>query len=103
MLQLFLGDFFAGSLVAGLQFGQRRTNCLTLIITALFVNCDEARKAQTAGHGLGLSIARIIAVAHEGKINVRSKVGVGTTFSVAVAVPRACAAVSVTSSPACRV
>lgn len=47
-----------------------------------FYRCDEARKAQTGGHGLGLSIARIIAVAHEGKINVRSKVGVGTTFSV---------------------
>ncbi|MBP3540888.1 MAG: HAMP domain-containing histidine kinase [Clostridia bacterium] len=47
-----------------------------------FYRCDEARKSQTSGHGLGLSIARIIAVAHGGKINVRSKVGVGTTFSV---------------------
>ena len=47
-----------------------------------FYRCDVARKAQTSGHGLGLSIARIIAVAHGGKINVRSKVGVGTTFSV---------------------
>ncbi|MDD3334701.1 MAG: HAMP domain-containing sensor histidine kinase [Eubacteriales bacterium] len=47
-----------------------------------FYRCDEARKSQTSGHGLGLSIARIIAVAHGGKINVRSKVGAGTTFSV---------------------
>lgn len=47
-----------------------------------FYRCDDARKSQTSGHGLGLSIARIIAVAHGGKINVRSKVGVGTTFSV---------------------
>ncbi len=47
-----------------------------------FYRCDEARKSQTSGHGLGLSIARIIAVAHGGKIRVRSKVGVGTTFSV---------------------
>ncbi len=47
-----------------------------------FYRCDSARKAQTSGHGLGLSIARIIAVAHGGKIRVRSKVGVGTTFSV---------------------
>ena len=47
-----------------------------------FFRCDEARKAQSSGHGLGLSIARIIAVAHGGKIRVRSKVDVGTTFSV---------------------
>ncbi len=47
-----------------------------------FYRCDEARKSQTSGHGLGLSIARIIAVAHGGKIRVRSKLDVGTTFSV---------------------
>jgi len=47
-----------------------------------FYRCDQARKSQTSGHGLGLSIARIIAVAHGGKIRVRSKVGAGTTFSV---------------------
>ena len=47
-----------------------------------FYRCDEARKQQTSGHGLGLSIARIIVSAHSGKLKVRSKVGVGTTFSV---------------------
>ena len=47
-----------------------------------FYRCDEARKAQSSGHGLGLSIARIIVVAHGGKLKVRSKVGAGTTFSV---------------------
>ena len=47
-----------------------------------FYRSDKARKAQTSGHGLGLSIARIIVVAHEGKLNVRSKMGEGTIFSV---------------------
>lgn len=47
-----------------------------------FYRCDEARKAQTSGHGLGLSIARIIVASHGGKLKVRSKVGAGTTFSV---------------------
>ncbi len=47
-----------------------------------FYRCDKARKSEISGHGLGLSIARIIAVAHGGKIRVRSKVGAGTTFSV---------------------
>ena len=47
-----------------------------------FYRCDEARKSQTSGHGLGLSIARIIVSAHKGKLKVRSKVGAGTTFSV---------------------
>ena len=47
-----------------------------------FYRCDDARRSQTSGHGLGLSIARIIVSAHKGKLKVRSKVGVGTTFSV---------------------
>ena len=47
-----------------------------------FYRCDKARKSQTGGHGLGLSIARIIVSAHGGRLKVRSKVGAGTTFSV---------------------
>ena len=43
---------------------------------------DKARKAESGGHGLGLSIARIIVVAHNGKIKVRSKPGFGTVFTV---------------------
>ena len=53
-----------------------------------FYRCDEARKSQTSGHGLGLSIARIIVAAHGGKLKVRSKVGVGTTFSVLLPLER---------------
>ena len=47
-----------------------------------FYRSDKARQSETGGHGLGLSIARIIVVAHGGKINVRSKPGCGTVFSV---------------------
>lgn len=47
-----------------------------------FYRSDKARKSETGGHGLGLSIARIIVVAHNGKMQVRSKIGVGTSFSV---------------------
>ena len=47
-----------------------------------FYRSDKARKSETGGHGLGLSIARIIVVAHNGKMRVRSKPGAGTDFSV---------------------
>ena len=47
-----------------------------------FYRSDKARQSETGGHGLGLSIARIIVVAHNGKIKVRYKIGCGTVFSV---------------------
>lgn len=54
-----------------------------------FYRSDKARKSETGGHGLGLSIARIIVVAHNGKIKVRSKPGIGTEFSVLLPVQAA--------------
>ena len=47
-----------------------------------FYRSDKARKVQNGGHGLGLSIARIIVVAHGGVITVRSKENAGTAFFV---------------------
>lgn len=47
-----------------------------------FYRADAARRSEGGGHGLGLSIARIIVMAHGGKLRVRSKVGSGSTFYV---------------------
>ena len=47
-----------------------------------FYRVDSARERNTGGHGLGLSIARIIVLRHGGKITVGSKVGQGTRFTV---------------------
>ena len=44
------------------------------------VKSDRAR--HTGGSGLGLSIAQAIAHAHQGKIQVESKLGKGTTFTI---------------------
>nr|WP_203601597.1 ATP-binding protein [Streptomyces sp. SID9727] len=52
-----------------------------------FWRADESRNRATGGTGLGLSIARQIVADHGGAIEVRSTVGEGTTF--AVALPRA--------------
>jgi two-component system OmpR family sensor kinase len=47
-----------------------------------FYRVDKARSRETGGTGLGLSISQWIAQAHEGQINVKSKVGKGSTFTV---------------------
>ncbi len=47
-----------------------------------FYRSDSARNSQTGGSGLGLSIAKWIIDAHEGKIEVLSREGFGTRFTV---------------------
>lgn len=47
-----------------------------------FYRADESRDRNKGGHGLGLSIARIIVLRHGGKINVKSKPGEGSVFSI---------------------
>ena len=47
-----------------------------------FYRAEGARSGETDGHGLGLSIARIIVRAHGGRIEVQSKKGVGSRFHI---------------------
>jgi len=47
-----------------------------------FYRSDKSRKRDRGGHGLGLTIAKIIILNHGGKINVRSKPSAGTIIKV---------------------
>ena len=47
-----------------------------------FYRVDKARTRDEGGSGLGLSICRQIAEAHKGKIEVESKLGIGTRFKI---------------------
>jgi signal transduction histidine kinase len=47
-----------------------------------FFRSDRARRAYPGGSGLGLSIVKWIIEQHKGRVEVRSKVGEGSTFSV---------------------
>jgi len=47
-----------------------------------FYRVDVARERNLGGHGLGLSIARIIILRHGGRIKIASREGGGTRFSI---------------------
>jgi len=47
-----------------------------------FFRSDRARRAYPGGSGLGLSIVKWIIGAHKGRVEVKSRVGEGSTFSV---------------------
>ena len=47
-----------------------------------FFRSDRARRAHPGGSGLGLSIVKWIVEQHKGRVEVRSKVGEGSNFSV---------------------
>ena len=47
-----------------------------------FYRVDKARARDTGGSGLGLHIARKIALLHGGRIDVQSEEGKGSTFTL---------------------
>jgi len=47
-----------------------------------FYRADRARSRATGGTGLGLAIVKHIATNHGGIVEVRSSVGVGSTFTL---------------------
>ena len=47
-----------------------------------FYRIDRARSRESGGTGLGLAIVKHLVEAHGGKIDVKSEVGKGTTFSI---------------------
>jgi signal transduction histidine kinase len=47
-----------------------------------FYQVDRRRSRATGGVGLGLSIASVIVRAHRGSVQVASRVGEGSTFTV---------------------
>jgi two-component system phosphate regulon sensor histidine kinase PhoR len=49
-----------------------------------FYVVDKARSREKGGTGLGLSIVKHIALAHDGKVDVSSKVGIGSIFRLSI-------------------
>ena len=47
-----------------------------------FYRVDQARSRQTGGTGLGLAIVRHAVVNHDAQIDVESRLGEGTTFTL---------------------
>lgn len=53
-----------------------------------FYRVDQARSRESGSSGIGLSIADWIVQVHKGKLEVKSEVGKGTTFSIYLPLPK---------------
>lgn len=49
-----------------------------------FYRSDHVRNKNISGHGLGLSLAKLIILAHVGNIKIRSQFNVGTSFIITI-------------------
>jgi len=47
-----------------------------------FYQSEKSRSKEKGGYGLGLAIAKVIILGHQGKIRVRSKAGAGSEFTI---------------------
>ena len=47
-----------------------------------FYRVDQARSRETGGSGLGLAIVRHVVTNHDGRLDVRSRLGEGSTFTM---------------------
>ena len=65
------------------MFSQLKTN-KTRKIFDKFYQVDQSLSRKAEGCGLGLSIVKFIVDAHHGKIEVESKPGKGSTFTVKI-------------------
>jgi hypothetical protein len=57
-------------------------------LTERFYRVDRGRSRETGGTGLGLAIVKHVAQRHQARLEVESRVGVGSTFTLRFPAPR---------------
>jgi two-component system, OmpR family, phosphate regulon sensor histidine kinase PhoR len=57
-------------------------------VTERFYRVDKARSRESGGTGLGLAIVKRIALRHEGRLDINSRLGSGSTFTIVLPVNR---------------
>lgn len=61
-------------------------------LTERFYRVDKGRSRSTGGTGLGLAITRHIVVRHQAQLDIKSRTGIGSTFSIHFPKERVCSA-----------
>ena len=50
-------------------------------LTERFYRVDKSRSRETGGTGLGLAIVKHVLLRHDGRLDIESQLGLGSTFS----------------------